>query len=247
MPYKLLALKQRLWHNSTSTDTGVLPMPEQEPMPDQPELTAAELINLCVLAEHKLTGQMKVISNEDIPLTGYDPEGDNGRGVRIERGNTESLVLHLGLVDGVQQARQSLAQAASYIGLHEELRMCPYVVGVTFKQLAQAATRFGFRTMEVSGEMDEEFRLRLETAYRETQRGDRGEPLEVAMIYMSTQEFIERYASPQVGRDPRLLASALIIKATTDPEWAAYEDPTLAAIRHVIETLPSEDPGADQL
>jgi hypothetical protein len=222
-------------------------MPEHEPTPDPQELTSTELIQLCVPADHKLMGQMTVISNEDIPLAGYDPDGNDGQGVRIERDSGESLMLHLGLVDGAQQLRRNLTLAASYIGLHEELRICPYVVGVTFRQLAQVAKRFGFRTMEISGEMSQDYRTRLEEMYRETEIADR-EPLEVAMVYMRTDEFIERYASSLAGRDPRALASTLLRETLDDPDyWFENGDPVLPAILRVIGTLPPEDPGTNRL
>jgi hypothetical protein len=149
---------------------------------------------------------LEVYGEERVPATGIGlddlviPQGDDG-----------SIMLHANEIRSGQQARRALALTASYIALHPILSEREFAVGVTHKPLADLAVRAaGFFPLRPYGP-DQAYYKRLSDVY-DTMRIASRRPLQLAMIYMRTDELVDTYAVKRLGRNAQDLLDQLCVE-----------------------------------
>lgn len=144
------------------------------------------------------------------PVTGKDAEGN----VVIRRGSSVGTELALRRAKGRDDLMRGLSHAAGLISGNEDLRQRPYVYGVTYREVADAAIRTaGFYPLEISKEdgMDPSTWSRLVLAHSVfCALNHRPQPVnenpysldtQAAMVYMPTDEFVARFGNaPQTSR-----------------------------------------------
>jgi hypothetical protein len=214
-------------------------MPAPRPIPAEAfTLSYDEMMDLCAVAPSKELGGLIVATGEMLPATGWDPSADND-GLVLPRGSSDHIRLHAPKVTGVEQMQHQLVLAGSYIALHEDLRRHEYVVGVTFEPLGRLAVRAaGFSRLNIR-DLSVVYEVDLYRAYSKMRLAERRR-LQVAMVYMPTGDFIQRYASKRVGTDPEALIGALADIPWHGEEYEAAQasdDPVVEAINRVTNTM----------
>jgi hypothetical protein len=131
-------------------------------------------------------------------FSGYDYETDT----LIARNITLVNQLHLGAFTGVQALRRDLAQAADYTGRHPQTYGAENIVGVTYWPLAKLALKAGFREASICdtteiGERGINLGYHIFSALNGREATSSTEKLRPTMIYMPTEEFIERFSLPK--------------------------------------------------
>lgn len=109
--------------------------------------------------------------------------------------STVATQLHLNYSSGVHAVRADLGSASAYIQQHECLRSRPYVMGVTYSELGKVATRLGFKQMEIETIDIHKLAMidishQVFCALNDTER-----PFEPTVVYLPTEEFIERFSA----------------------------------------------------
>ena len=210
--------------------------------PDNVRLTYEEIADLCDFQAKKPIGGLVVAANEALPAMGWTRGAPGEPDLIIPRGDSNQLVMHANHVGGLDQAYTDLAKIASYIALHEDLRSREHVVGLTYRQLASLAVRTaGFRIISPVLP-DAAYVDRIRDAYSHRKISER-QPFELAMIQMPVDELVDRFAIKRLGRDPQLLLSMVAWKTFVSKKDSTGEqggDPTLPAIRRVIESMDDE-------
>jgi hypothetical protein len=166
------------------------------------EITLQEESSICEYRDLKWLGALVVSGNERAPVSGRDPSAPEG-GVHIPYDSTGCVMLHIDgdSLRGLHQLQHNLVLASMYVALHESLSQKKWVVGVTHRQLANMVTRLThFSSMETYGDVRPGYMKRLREAYDDLALS-KGEPLEIAMVYMPTQAFIETYAGARAVED----------------------------------------------
>lgn len=137
-------------------------------------------------------GSIAVDVKNPLQAFGYDAENRIGLG-RRERASYAQL--HLRGVRGVHEVQDSLGGAADYIKRNARIRHREYVVGLTFEELGHAATRFGFKAMNV-GPCSTQVEAAIGCAHDAFLAINKKPPHSpaIAMVYMPTGEFIERFS-----------------------------------------------------
>ena len=167
--------------------------------------------NIAVYKPVKYLGNVMVHGNQETPADGQErpPRGhpDYNRGwsddptlARIHR-NTRQNMLHVGQADsfGPDSLRRSLHDAAQYISLHDRLREREYVVGVTYREIAAVALRFGFREAWLDSSVRESYSLSAEAEHRvfnALNPSDKPRVYQPAMVFLPTDEFIKTFTLP---------------------------------------------------
>ena len=143
-----------------------------------------------MLANFKTLGSLVVQVKHDLPVGGFD-------GIySLQEGDRQTIQLHL-KGDGLKTARRDICLAADYIAAHQQLREKELVTGVTYSELGKLMGRFGFRQMQLDGELEFDFHQHLKATHQVffALNGIQNRPLEPVLMYLPTTEFIERFGS----------------------------------------------------
>jgi hypothetical protein len=141
--------------------------------------------------DFKRIGNVVLKSDEESPVEAFDPVQPD---VRINIYSDDALQMHIVGFSGATALRNDLANAATYISLHEDLRTRRLVAGTTFEPMARLALRAGFHPMwneDIDGEKMYQLQLRQQVF---NTLNNRDNPLNICTVYMSTDEFISRFA-----------------------------------------------------
>ncbi len=176
--------------------------------PEACKIDKDEALYLCEYQLYKELGGLYVSANEQVPASGWNK--DSGEyGLFIPHGMGDCVTLHVGGITNITRAHHDLVLAGSYIGLHEELRRRRYVLGVTFEPLVRMAVNMaGFGRLEAHGVSDYYFG-RLEEQYAMMMLSRR-RPMEVGMVYMPTDTFVNNFGLPRLRGDANKLRNFLL-------------------------------------
>ncbi len=154
--------------------------------------SAQDLRDLADFKVRKYIGSVVVCAYEPFPIDATIRRA-NQPDVRISKDSPNTaIMLHLNKL-GSETPRE-LVLAATYVALHPELRNQEYVAGVTYRQLAEFAARTAGFEYEPAVILDRHYANWLTKEYEETSFSKKGEPLEPALLYMPTGDFVETYA-----------------------------------------------------
>jgi hypothetical protein len=213
-------------------------MPVPELPPEAYILSTEEVAELTQFSNYKTLGSLLLSLTEETPAEGFDP-AYGSKGLHIPMGSTDSIIMHLDYITGVQQVRHDIVRAATYIQLQPIYREYETVVGVTYRQMANFAVRaFGCRAITPTS-VDPIFQLRLSLLYERLPISHKTE-LEPVMVYMPTEELISRFGAKYVGTNARELADKI---ANGEPLvhnrelYPDVQDPILRAINATIATM----------
>jgi hypothetical protein len=161
--------------------------------PETLGLGQEEVENLRVYEARKALGGLIVAGEERVWASGWDPNVGEW-GLLIPHGTFKCVVIHALAITGVNQAFHSLVLAGTYVGVHEQLRTKPYVVGVTFEPLARMAARAaGFSHIQPYGP-SQAYNEDIIEAYAFLKLSKRRQ-FQLAMIYMQTDNFVDTYST----------------------------------------------------
>lgn len=123
------------------------------------------------------------------PLEGSDPKSD----VVVHYDSTDAMMLHVDTKKGFQNIRKRLHKIGKYILKHEDALNTPYVMGVTYAEMARVGMALGMRHLEIhdiSAKYEADIRARHAVTFADARRPREFKP---AAVYLPTNEFIERF------------------------------------------------------
>lgn len=108
--------------------------------------------------------------------------------------------LHVDSFSGAGQLRSDLGVAATYISQHRALRERPYVLGVTYAELARLAVRLGFESM-VPSRIDRLYKYDVQAKHSVfCALNGKQRPFSVGAAYLPTPEFVETFMPAESNR-----------------------------------------------
>ena len=126
------------------------------------------------------TGRRSVIAGEDSDA-------------KIRYGEYDASFLHVDSVRGPQHLRQQLGHVAAYIQLHRDLQEIPYVVGVSYGEMARLGVAVGLREMTIK-ECDATYISDVQAQHAISfAASKRPKEFRPAAVYLPTKEFIDTF------------------------------------------------------
>lgn len=161
---------------------------------------SARLITLKGLGGGKDDGQGKNVDFQGMsleigaasPIEGEDSEAN----VALHHGSRDALLLHVDGQEGLQHLHRRLRRMGKYILEHEDALKTPYVMGVTYSELARVGMALGMRQLEIH-KIDKDYRASVRALHALTfAKSKRPRTFSPAAVYLPTEEFVERFVKP---------------------------------------------------
>ena len=130
------------------------------------------------------------------PIAGSDPTSD----MVLQHGSTEAMMLHVDDRKGFLHLRKRFSKIGRYILKHEDTLAIPYVMGVTYSEMARVGVALGMRQLDIH-EIDNEYQASIRARHAVTFAGSkRPRVFRPAAVYLPTDEFVERFTKPSDSR-----------------------------------------------
>jgi len=124
-------------------------------------------------------------------VTGLDPEA----GVEVRYDSCDASMLHVEYIKGPQHLRDQLAEVAHYIDSHESVRETPYVMGVTYDEMARIGVRAGMRPINITV-INDAYNAELHARHKLLFANNvRARQFTLSAVYLPTDEFVDRFSA----------------------------------------------------
>jgi len=118
---------------------------------------------------------------------------DADNGVSIDYDSHDASMLHVDHIEGPKHLRRQLGNVAAYAMLHKKVLETPYIMGVTYAEMARVGVALGMRRLDITsidGYYEADVRATHAISFAGSQRL---REFESAAVYLPTAEFVDRY------------------------------------------------------